>query len=86
MGKTNTGVARGAFDNGPAWRKLTCSLRRQNDELGSTILDRTARVQEFGLAEDLATGLLADAIETYQGCVANCIDEAVLVFQFVFLN
>ena len=65
-------------------------LRRFSDETGCEILgkaeflnpggsvkDRAAGVQELGLAEDFAAGLVAEPAETDQWGVANGVGEAI---------
>ena len=51
-----------------------------DDAARRAILDRAARVQELGLAEDLAAGLVASATQADQRRVADGAGEAVAYF------
>ena len=61
--KADAGVAGGAFDDDPAWPQLALLHRILDDKQGGAVLDRLARIHEFGLAEDIAAGRSRDAVK-----------------------
>jgi hypothetical protein len=54
--KTNSGVARGAFDDHAAWLELSPFHGVLNDEQRGPVLDRLTRVHEFGFAQNRTAG------------------------------
>ena len=75
QGETDTGVAGGALDDGPAGTEHAPPLGIAHDEERSPVLDRAAGVQELALAEDLAAGGLGGAVQSDQRRVADQFDE-----------
>ena len=77
VGDANTGVARRAFDDGRTGLERAGSLGRPDDAQRRAVLDRPARVHEFGLAENGAAGFFGCAAQVDQGGVADGINKAV---------
>jgi len=76
MRKTDAGVASGPLHQRSAGLQRALGLCVIENAAGGPILYRTARVQEFGLAEDFAAGLIAEGAQTNQGRVADGAREA----------
>jgi hypothetical protein len=55
--KTNASISSGALNNGAARLQETLALGVFDDEEGGAVFDRTTRVLEFGLSEDIAACL-----------------------------
>src|SRR5690606_38352508 len=79
--EADAGVAGRALDDRAARAERAASLRGEHDELRGPVLDRAARVQELRLAEDLAAGFLARAVETDERGIADGVDEIAVVLQ-----
>src|SRR6185312_13182676 len=79
--ETDSRVAGGALDDDTARAQLTAFLGIDDDRERCAVFDRAARIHEFGLAEDLAPGLLAQASEPDEGCVTDRSCKAVLHFR-----
>ena len=62
MREPDTCVARSAFDYGAAGTEFAFRLSRQNNKYGGAILYRTARIEEFGLAENFTARILTCAL------------------------
>src|SRR5258708_24205822 len=71
MRETDAGVARSSLDHRAARVQNTALFRVEHDPFCRTILHRTARIHEFGLAEDLAAGFVAQRAQPDQGGVAD---------------
>src|ERR1700693_4577197 len=71
MRETDAGVARRSLDHRAARTQNTPLFRVEHDPFRRTILHRTARIHEFGLAQDLAAGFVAQRAQPNQGRVAN---------------
>src|SRR5436190_1522017 len=69
--EADPGVACGAFDHGATGLKRAALLRVPDDVQRGAILDRTARVQKLGFAQNLATCLAAESAKTDQRRVTN---------------
>ena len=76
-GETNPGITGGALDNHAAGSQLPPLLGISDDGQGGSILDRTPRIQELGLAENFAAGLLGNLVQADQGRIADGFDEAI---------
>src|SRR5690606_26176446 len=71
----DAGIARRAFDDGAAGLQPAGLDRVVDDEERRSVLDRLARIEEFGLAPDFASGERGDAVEADQRRVADGGDE-----------
>ena len=69
--KTNAGIAGRAFNYHTAWLQFTALLGVKNDVFGRPVFYRTARVHEFGLAENGTAGQLGSFAQMNQGCIAD---------------
>ena len=58
-GESDAGVSGGALDDGPAGAQFAARNGGADDVEGGAVLDGLAGVEELGLSEDLAAGLLA---------------------------
>jgi hypothetical protein len=77
QGQTDAGVAGRALDDGAARLQPAGGDRVLDDGQRRAILDRSAGIEEFGLAQDLAAGRGRGARQTDERRVADGIDEAV---------
>src|SRR5208282_6213223 len=75
--QADAGVPGGAFDDDAARAQLAALLGVLDDVERCPVLDRTAGVEEFGLAEDRATGLFGGAPQLDQRRVSDGADKAV---------
>ena len=75
--EADAGVARRALDQRAAGLEQPLALEVFEDAAGGAVLDRAAGVQELGLAEDLAAGLVAEPAQTDQRRVADGVGEAI---------
>ena len=75
--EADAGVAGRPLDDDAARPKEAALLGILDDEERSTVLDRAARVQKLGLAEDRASGLLGGALQFDEGRIADHSDKAV---------
>ena len=69
--KPDAGIAGGAFHHGAAGTKHPLRHGVLDDGKRGAVLHRLAGIEEFGLAENFATGLLGSALETDQRCIAD---------------
>src|SRR5690606_33509740 len=69
--QADAGIAGGALDDGRARAQRTAALGIQQQAQRGAVLDRAARVEELGLAEDLAAGQLRGAAQADQRGVAD---------------
>ena len=76
--QADAGVAGGALDDRAARAQQAAALGVAHDPQRRPVLDRLAGVEELGLAEDRAAGLLRGPPQQDQGRVADQIDEALL--------
>ncbi len=76
MRKPDAGVAGGALDHGAAGAQFAALDRAFHDGARGAILDRAARIHELRLAEDLAAGLVTQALKTDERRVADRPDKA----------
>ena len=60
--ETDAGVSGRALDDGSARLKRAAALGIEHDPFGRPVLDRTAGVHEFRLAEDFTAGFLAQPV------------------------
>lgn len=72
MGESDACISCGAFDDGAAGLQLAQLLSVFDDVEGCAVFNAAARVLEFGFAEDIAAGFFGEALETNQGCLADC--------------
>ena len=77
--EADPGVAGGAFDDGAARAQQPLLLGVAHDPERRAILDRLARIEELGLAQDGAAGLLRRPPEVDERGVADQVDEGLLV-------
>src|SRR5208282_3076411 len=75
--QADAGVARGTLDDDAPRAQGAARLRVLDDGQGRPVLDRAARVQELGLAEDGAAGQLGRVAQLDERGVADAPDEAV---------
>ncbi len=76
--KPDAGVAGGALDDRAARAQEAAALGVAHDPQRRPVLDRLAGVEELGLAEDRAAGLLRGPSQQDQRRVADQVDEALL--------
>ena len=76
QGEPDAGIARRSFDDDTAGLQLAVTLRVANDGPGRPVLDGTARVEELGLAQDLAAGHFGEVAEADERRVPDCADQA----------
>jgi hypothetical protein len=62
MRKTDAGVASSSLDHRAAGAQNSPLFRVEHDPFRGTILHRTARIHELGLAQNLAAGLVAQRV------------------------
>src|SRR5690606_28532672 len=74
-GEADAGIARRAFDDETAGLDDLATLGVEHDVLRRAVLHGSARVQEFGLAEDRAAGELRRLAQLDQRRVADRVDE-----------
>ena len=79
VGEPDARVARGALDHGATGLERAAALGVLDDEERGAILHRSAGIEELGLAEDLAAGLLRQAREPDQRRVADRSRESLRV-------
>ena len=72
----DAGIAGCALDDGAAGAQLAFRNRVPDDEQGGPILDRLARIHEFGLAENGAPRLFRGALQLDQGRVTDGCGDA----------
>src|SRR5581483_6997431 len=77
MRKPDARVAGRALDDDTAGLQRPAALGIDHDVQGCAILDGSARVQELGLAEDLAAGFTAQRVEPDQRRVADGAGKAI---------
>src|SRR5262249_39874189 len=75
--EANAGVAGGRLDDEPAGTPFAALFRFHDHLPAGAIFQRAARVHEFGLAEDGASGRLGSALKLDERCVADGFDNAV---------
>ncbi|MNT63606.1 hypothetical protein D3C72_2014380 [compost metagenome] len=75
MRQADAGIAGRAFDHRAARPQPALVLGVFEDEARGAVLDRAAGVEEFGLGQDVAAGLIAEPAETQQRRVADAADE-----------
>ena len=75
--QADAGIAGGALDDDAAGPEQALLLGVADDEQPGAVLDRLARIDEFGLAENLAAGLLGSAFQTDQRRVADRVDHRI---------
>ncbi len=75
--EADAGIAGGAFDDDAAWLQQAALLGVLDDVERGAILDRTAGVEELGLAKDRAASRLGGAAQLDQGGIADCADKTV---------
>jgi hypothetical protein len=75
VGDADSGIAGRALDDGAARFQRAAPFRIEHDPFRGAILDRPARIHEFGLTEDVATGLFAQTTQANQGRVAHGPDK-----------
>src|SRR6516164_6648858 len=75
--QADAGVPGGAFDDDAARAKLAALLGVLDNVERCPVLDRAARVEELGLAEDRAAGLVGGAPQLNQWRVSDGADKAV---------
>ncbi|MCY1536772.1 hypothetical protein D9M68_722420 [compost metagenome] len=85
VGQADAGIACRAFDHGAAGLQQAAALGVADDVERGAVLDRAARVQEFGLAVDIAAGLGAQPRQPDQRGVANGAGESVPDFHDALL-
>ena len=73
----DSGVAGGALDHETARPDIATLLGLQDHRASGAVLDRLARVHEFGLAQNGASGELGRALELDQRRVADRLDDTV---------
>jgi hypothetical protein len=71
MGEPDARVAGGALHHDAAGFQQPALLGVLDDVKRGAILDRAARIQEFGFAEDFAAGLAAQSFQPYQRRIAD---------------
>ena len=75
--QADAGIAGRALDDHAPRAQLALADRILDDEQGGAILDRLARIHEFGLAENRATGHLGGALETDERRMADGLNDSV---------
>src|SRR5580704_14772456 len=78
----DAGIAGGAFDNDAARPQLALLHRVLDDEQRGAVLDRLARIHEFGLAQNGTAGRRRHALELDQRRVADRLDNPVTNLHF----
>src|SRR5580700_2321727 len=78
----DAGIAGGAFDDDAARPQLTLLHRVLDDEQRGAVLDRLARIHEFGLAQNGTAGRRRYALEPDQRGVADRLDNPVTNLHF----
>src|SRR5262249_13343874 len=73
--EADAGVARSALDHGAAGFQCAALLGVADDPERGAILHRAAGIQELRLAEDLAAGLAAHALEADERRIADGVGE-----------
>ena len=68
-------VARRALDDGAAGLQITAGFGGPDHAERGAVLDRAARIHEFGFAEYFAAGLIRQAIQPDQRRVADAVDD-----------
>ena len=71
MGQPNSGVSSRALDNCSARTEKSLFLRILNDVKRGSVLNTSTGVLEFSLAQDIAAGLLREALQADQWGVSN---------------
>ena len=85
MREPDAGIAGRAFDDRAARLEAAAALGVVDDGTRRAILHRAAGIHEFGLAENLAAGLVAETIQADQRRIADRIREAARMFCFWML-
>ena len=78
----DAGIAGGAFDDDAARPQLALLHRVLDDEQSGAVLDRLARIHEFGLAQNGTAGRRRHALELDQRRVADRLDNPVTNLHF----
>ncbi len=76
QGQADAGIAGRTFDDDASGTKLALGLRILDDGQSRAILHRTARVEEFRLAQDAAAGGLGGCLQLDERRVADAVDKA----------
>ena len=71
MGEADTRVAGCALHHRATGLEQALLLRLQQDSQGGAVLHRAAGIHEFRLAQNFATGELAEGVEADEGGVAD---------------
>lgn len=76
MGQSNSGVSSRALDNCSTRTEKSLFLRILDDVERGSVLDTSTGVLEFSLAQDIAAGLLREALQADQWGISNgCIES-----------
>ncbi|MCY1241777.1 hypothetical protein D9M72_546980 [compost metagenome] len=71
----DAGVAGRAFDDDPARAQLSAPFRLPDDPECGAVFHRLPRIEELGLAEDVAARGLRHGLQPNQGCVADRFED-----------
>ncbi len=76
QGQADAGIAGGRLDDESAGAQFAALFRLHDHLPAGAIFHRAARVHEFGLAEDDASGRLGGVLQLYERRVADGLDNA----------